>query len=81
MLWHHRYASAEIRAAIGLEPADIDAALKQVDIRPEARPRRHDDRRPPPRIGFLEGAFHPLRGMKVSIFAPLDETSYGIGQA
>lgn len=44
MLWHHRYASEEIRAAIGLEPADIDAALKQVDIRPETRPRRHDDR-------------------------------------
>ncbi len=29
-----------------------------------------------PRIGFLEGAIDPMRGTKVSVFAPWDETSY-----
>ena len=29
-----------------------------------------------PRIGFLEGAIDPMRGTKVSVFAPWDDSSY-----
>src|SRR5262249_11241062 len=85
MVWYHRYTTDEIRAATGLESAEIDAALKRFDIRPETRPRRRDAGRllglpypagRPPRIGFLEGAVAPRRETKVSVFTPWDDSSY-----
>lgn len=85
MVWYHRFSTEEIRAATGLTPDEIAAALKKFDIRPETRPLR----KPAapllvlpypggrhPRIGFLEGAVRPQRETKVSVFAPWDETSY-----
>jgi hypothetical protein len=85
MVWHHRFETAEIVAATGLEEAEIVAALRRFDIRPHRKPQRPADA--PllvlpypggrhPRIGFLEGAIRPQRETKVSVFAPWDEASY-----
>jgi peptidoglycan/xylan/chitin deacetylase (PgdA/CDA1 family) len=85
MVWYHRFTNAEIRTATGLSEAEVDAALKRFDIRPETRPKRAADA--PllvlpypggrhPRIGFLDGAIRPQRDTKLSVFAPWDETAY-----
>jgi hypothetical protein len=85
MVWYHRYSTDEIREATGLSEAEIAAALKKFDVRPETKPKRPADA--PllvlpysggrhPRIGFLDGAVRPQRETKVSVFAPWDETSY-----
>jgi hypothetical protein len=84
MVWYHRYPPEEIRAATGLKPEEIDAALKRFEIRPETRPRVHVDTQllvlpylggRHPRIGFLEGAVNPRRETKVSVFTPWDASS------
>src|SRR4051795_692835 len=65
MVWYHQYTPEEIRAASGLKPDEIEAAMRRFDIRSATRPRRPDGS--PllvlpypggrhPRIGFLEGA-------------------------
>jgi peptidoglycan/xylan/chitin deacetylase (PgdA/CDA1 family) len=85
MVWHHRFAPAEIRAATGLEPEPIAAALDRFGIRPETRPARpagapllvlpYPGGRHP-RTGFLDGAIRPQRETKVSVFLPWDPASY-----
>ena len=85
MVWHHRFSVAEIREATGLSESEIAAAIKRFDIRVETKPRREKDS--PllvlpypggrhPRIGFLDGAVHPQRETKVSVFTPWDDASY-----
>lgn len=85
MVWYHRFETAEIIAATGLNQADVASALKRFNITTENKPRRPDGA--PllvlpypggrhPRIGFLEGAVRPQRETKVSVFAPWDEASY-----
>ncbi len=85
MVWHHRFSVGEIREATGLSESEIAAATKRFDVRAETKPRREQDS--PllvlpypggrhPRIGFLDGAVHPQRETKVSVFTPWDEASY-----
>ncbi len=85
MVWHHRFTSAEISAAIGLKQDEIAKHLKRFDIRGDNRPKRPDDS--PllvlpypggrhPRIGFLDGAIDPQRETKVSVFTPWDASAY-----
>lgn len=85
MVWHHRFSVAEIREATGLSESEIAAAIKRFDIRVETKPRREKDSPPlvlpypggrHPRIGFLDGAVHPQREAKVSVFTPWDDASY-----
>jgi len=85
MVWYHRFAEAEIEAAIGLTRPEISAALKRFNITPSSRPTQPADaplRVLPypggrhPRIGFLEGAIRPQRETKISVFTPWDEASY-----
>ncbi|MGD9723918.1 MAG: hypothetical protein AB7O59_20580 [Pirellulales bacterium] len=85
MVWHHRFTSAEIEAATGLPPADIEAAIERFRLAPDTKPPRapgspllvlpYPGGRHP-RIGFLEGAVRPQRETKISVFAPWDDTSY-----
>lgn len=85
MVWYHRFTNEEITAATGLTNSEIVAAMKKFDIRRDNRPEaskaeplivlpypggRH------PRIGFLEGAIHPQRETKFSVFTPWDRDSY-----
>lgn len=85
MVWYHRFTLAEIRAATGLSPKEIKAALKRFDIRPDNKPKwekgapllvlpypggRH------PRIGFRDGMIRPQRETKLSVFLPWDPKSY-----
>ncbi len=85
MVWHHRFTHEEITAATGLDKKSLTAALERFNIRPDNRPShavdsplkvlpypggRH------PRIGFLDGAIHPQRETKISVFTPWDEDSY-----
>ncbi|MCI0684670.1 MAG: hypothetical protein L0Y71_21445 [Gemmataceae bacterium] len=85
MVWHHRFTTAEIRAATGLSNKDIAAALERFRIAPATKPKRPADS--PlltlpypggrhPRIGFLDGAIRPQRETKVSVFTPWDDASY-----
>ncbi|KAA5538694.1 hypothetical protein FYK55_26640 [Roseiconus nitratireducens] len=85
MVWHHRYSQAEIRAATGLTPKAIRAALKKFDLRVDNRPERGPDADllvlpypggRHPRTGFLDGAINPQRDTKVSVFTPWDPNSY-----
>ncbi len=85
MVWYHHFTIDEIRAATGLAPAEITAAIERFKITPNKKPAR----RPGdpllvlpypggrhPRIGFLEGAIRPRRETKFSVFCPWDEASY-----
>jgi hypothetical protein len=85
MVWHHRFTPGEITAATGLNPDEITRALKKFGIMPERRPKRSANA--PllvlpypggrhPRIGFLDGAIHPQRETKISVFTPWDDSSY-----
>jgi len=85
MVWYHRFTPAEIRAATGLPPGRIAAALKTFDIRPDNRPKRPRDA--PllvlpypggrhPRTGFRDGMIRPQRETKLSAFLPWDEAAY-----
>jgi len=85
MVWRHRFTTAEIVSATGLDAAAVEAALKRFDIRPDNEPPR--PRNAPllvvpypggrhPRIGFLDGAIDPQRETKVSIFTPWDPRAY-----
>lgn len=85
MVVHHRFTPEEVRAATGLDPAVLEAALDRFTIRPGPAPvpppgaplrvlpypgGRH------PRLGFLEGALAPQRDTKLSVFTPWDPSSY-----
>jgi hypothetical protein len=85
MVWHHRFAPQEIRAATGLSEGELEAAMRRFNIRYDNAPARAADA--PilvmpypggrhPRIGFLDGAVNPQRETKISVFLPWDEGSY-----
>ena len=85
MVWYHRFTPEEITAATGLNPTEINRALKKFNITPERRPKRSTNA--PllvlpypggrhPRIGFLDGALNPQRETKISVFTPWDDSSY-----
>jgi hypothetical protein len=85
MVWRHRFSNEEIHEALGLDDAEISAALNRFDIRPDNAPKRNAD--DPllvlpypggrhPRIGFLNGAVDPQRETKISVFTPWDPRSY-----
>jgi hypothetical protein len=85
MVWHHGFQREEILQVTGLDPNQLDEALKRFRISADSKPLPEVD--PPilvlpypggrhPRIGFLDGAIEPQRETKLSIFAPWDPTSY-----
>jgi len=85
MVWHHRFTLEEMAEATGLGTNEIAVALNRFNITPQSKPKRSADA--PllvlpypggrhPRIGFLDGAIHPQRETKVSVFTPWEETSY-----
>jgi hypothetical protein len=85
MVRHHRFTNAEVAAATGLSEEEVTEALRKYGISVLKKPKRRADA--PllvlpypggrhPRIGFLDGAIHPQRETKVSVFAPSDATSY-----
>jgi hypothetical protein len=85
MRWHHRYSNDEISEATGLTREEVAKALKRFEIDSRTRPQKAKEaplRVLPypggrhPRIGFLDGAVHPQRETKVSVFTPWDDSSY-----
>ncbi|MCS6861486.1 MAG: hypothetical protein NZT92_14340 [Abditibacteriales bacterium] len=85
MVWHHRFTHEEVSAATGLTVDAVTAALQRFNITPDTKPQRPANA--PllvlpypggrhPRIGFLDGAVHPQRETKISVFTPWDATSY-----
>lgn len=85
MVWYHGYSREEILEVTGLQPGELEDALKRYRISPSTRPVQEVN--PPilvlpypggrhPRIGFLDGAIEPQRETKLSIFTPWDPTSY-----
>lgn len=85
MIWYHDFSLDEIESATGLNPAQIQAAQARWNITPETKPDvsqrktllvlpypggRH------PRTGFLEGAIHPQRETKISVFLPWNPRDY-----
>ena len=85
MVVFHRYQPGEISAATGLSLAEIDEAVRKLDLAGKAPPSRAPGeplRILPypggrhPRIGFLEGALMPQRETKFSVFTPWDDASY-----
>ena len=85
MVEYHHFTTDEIHAATGLTDAEISNALKKFHIEEKNRQVRKEN--DPltvlpypggrhPRIGFLEGAIHPQRETKISVFTPWDPTNY-----
>ena len=84
MVWHHRFSDQEIAGATGLSIEDIVQAKRRLGIQSGNRPARGKEvlfvlpypggRHP--RIGFLEGAIHPQRETKISVFLSWDESAY-----
>jgi hypothetical protein len=85
MVWHHRFTTAEVNAATGLDEAAVNSALRRFGISITNKPLRAAEA--PllvlpypggrhPRIGFLDGAIDPQRETKVSVFTPWDDASY-----
>ncbi|MBN2579885.1 MAG: hypothetical protein JXB10_12930 [Pirellulales bacterium] len=85
MVRDHRFSTAEIEAATGLSQAEIAAALKRFDIRPENRPARKKDA-PLKMVPWPGGRavsdwgeqVEPSRRRetKATVFAPWDDSSY-----
>jgi hypothetical protein len=85
MIWEHGFSVEEVRAATGLNVAEIVTAQTTYHIFPTNRPERAKGEQllvlpypggRHPRIGFLEGAQNPQRETKVSVFCPWDDRSY-----
>jgi hypothetical protein len=85
MVGYHGFSVAEVREATGLAENDVRKALDRFNIRPHDRPARPADAPLTvlpypggrhPRIGFRDGAVHPQRETKVSVFTPWDPASY-----
>jgi hypothetical protein len=84
MVSYHRFTPAEVEAACGLPPEELESALRHYNVSRQhpGRPADASLRMLPypggrhPRIGFLDGAVNPQRESKVSVFLPWDETSY-----
>jgi len=84
MLHYHRYTLTETAQVLGSSEKEVSDKVSQLGlektrVRPSNQKQiivlpypggRH------PRIGFLEGAYDPMRGTKASIFLPWDPTSY-----
>lgn len=86
MVVFHRFTPAEVREATGLTLDDIDAATRRFQFatrRPPPRAPGDPLRVLPypggrhPRLGFLEGAIHPQRETKLSVFTPWRDVSPG----
>ena len=89
MVLYHRFSISEIQGTTGLSEAEIRPACKQAKLDLD-NPSKAELPPPPngqltilpypggrhPRIGFLEGAIHPQRETKFSVFAPWDRESY-----
>ena len=85
MVWHHGYSNAEVMAVTGLSEAEVTAALRKFDVKPEGRPKRAADA--PllvvpypggrhPRIGSQETEIDPQRETKASVFLPWAPRDY-----
>jgi PhoPQ-activated pathogenicity-related protein len=80
----HGVTVSDVQRAIGLNEAEQTAALKRLNIRRDAAsPARSGELKIlpfpggwHPRIGFLDGAVHPQRETKVSVFTPWDPQSF-----
>lgn len=79
----HRFAPAEMGAALGISGDEASAHRKRLKVEPlsPAADRllvlpypggRH------PRVGFLDGAIRPQRETKVSVFAPWKDGGYAV---
>ena len=83
MIVHHRFTPEEVRAATGLSIADANAVIqeyqdqiqKETEEPPSIRILPYPGGRHP-RRGFLDGAIHPQRETKVSIFPPWKNGGY-----
>jgi hypothetical protein len=86
-LVYHRFAPAEVGAALGRTAEEVAHAVNQLGINPNRRPHwkpgdplrvlpypggRH------PRIGFRDGAIRPQRETKASVFAPWADSGYAV---
>ncbi len=80
MLLHHRYSLEEAAAVCAYPPPLLERKLAGLELQ-ETEPQdvlrvlpypggRH------PRTGFLDGAIDPMRGTKLSVFAPWAEGGY-----
>jgi len=85
MLVDHRFTPEEAASATALRVDEVQEVARRLGFEPEAGPHQKADEplrvRPypggrHPRIGFLDGAVHPQRETKVSVFTPWDPISY-----
>ena len=86
MLVDHHFTKAEASEATGLKADEIGAAVKRLEIsNPTETPLQVSSDRLKvlpypggrhPRIGFLDGAIHPQRETKFSLFLPWDQSQY-----
>ena len=80
MVFQHRFTAEEIRLATGMT---TQQAQQQIDARSD-QPKPTGLRVLPypggrhPRIGFLDGAIHPQRETKISIFPPWKDGGYAV---
>ena len=80
MIVHHRFTPTEVRLATGLSTEDAAAEVASRSSKPKASGLRilpYPGGRHP-RIGFLDGAIHPQRETKISIFPPWDDGGYAV---
>jgi peptidoglycan/xylan/chitin deacetylase (PgdA/CDA1 family) len=74
----HRFAPAEMGAALGITADEATAAIKRLHVEAEQAAvlpypgGRH------PRIGFRDGAIRPQRETKASVFAPWADGGYAV---
>lgn len=83
----HRFSREEMAAVTGLDPAELDEALRRWNL-VDPPPRTHDSDQPlrllpypggrHPRLGFFDGARNPQRETKVSVFAPWADGGYAV---
>lgn len=87
MITHHRFSIHEASQATGLPPVEVQQKIDRWDIKTKRLAKRADDASIKvlpypggrhPRIGFLDGAIHPQRETKLSIFAPWNPHSYAV---
>lgn len=80
LVGYHGFDLADVQRATGLDPEAILAAEKRFAIHPFASAKPGAVLPFPggwhPRIGFLEGAVHPQRETKISVFTPWDPRSF-----
>ena len=87
MLRYHRYTVAEASQVCGVGEKELKEKALQLGLT-KSGPLSPQDRKQifvlpypggrHPRIGFLDGAYDPLRGTKASVFLPWDTNSYAV---